>query len=492
MARRIAIGGLHHESDTFNPIITGEKDILVSRGEEILSFKSRNAISGIISALSDDYVLVPTLFARAVPNGEWDRKYYEKLRDELISKIKDSLPLDGICLALHGSMRVKDIGPSEEDVLSRIREICPDVPIFVSLDMHATLTEKMLRCANGFVGYKTAPHIDEFETGEHAARLLKEYLEKGISPVMSAIRIPLLASGEMSETNVYPMNDIMRKVRELEKRDKVLALSLLMGFPWADTEHTSAYVLAVSDGDEKIAEDIARELSSYVWERKSAFTFYNETYEPDVALDEAYKSIADGVFPVVISDSGDNPTAGSSQDVTNFLKLILSDSRLSSLEPPLVYQAIYDPEVVVAAIKAGVGSDVEVALGAKFDTRTSTPLNCRAKVLAIKEDWKGSYRSDLVLLDIKGVDVVVTSAHVGCYEPDMMRALGVIPEDRKCIVVKLGYLEPEIRSIARRSMMALTDGSSNEVFTRLDYKRIPRPIYPLDGEFLYEFPLLDF
>lgn len=486
MAKKIAIGGLHHESDTFNPIVTGERDIFVSRGEEILSFNSRNAISGIIATLKDKYELIPTLFARAVPNGEWDRSYYEELRDEMLDTIKKALPLDGICLALHGSMRVKEIGPAEEDVLGRIREICPDVPVFVSLDMHATLTEKMLKSADGFVGYKTAPHIDEFETGEHAARMLISYLNGGFRPVMSAIRVPLLASGEMSETNVYPMSDIMEKVRETESTDGVAALSLLMGFPWADTENTSAYVLSVTNGDKKLADSACLKIADYVWERRASFTFYNETHEPSIALDKSFESISSGIYPVVISDSGDNPTAGSSQDVTNFLKLILSDERMSKLDPPLVYQGIYDPEVTAAAIKAGVGKTVEISLGAKFDSKTSSPIECSAKVLAIREKWEGGYFSDLVLLRIDGVDVVVTSGHVGCYDPEMMRVLGVSPENRKCIVVKLGYLEPEIRAISKRSMMALTDGSSNEVFTRLDYKKIPRPIYPLDGDFEFK------
>lgn len=491
MAKRIAIGGLHHESDTFNPIVTGRKDIFVSRGEELLSFKSRNAISGIIATLKEDFELVPTLLARAVPNGEWDKEYYEELRDEMLETIKSSLPLDGICLALHGSMRVKDIGPAEEDVLGRIRELCPEVPVFVSLDMHATLTERMLRSATGFVGYKTAPHIDEFETGEHAARMLISYLEGKLKPVMSAIRVPLLASGEMSETNVYPMNDIMEKVRFVESQDGIAALSLLMGFPWADTENTSAYVLAVSNGDKALAEQSAKEIAAYVWERRASFTFYNETHEPNIALDKAYESIESGVYPVVISDSGDNPTAGSSQDVTNFLKLILADERIAKLEPPLIYQGIYDPEVTAKAIETGVGQTIEIMLGAKFDKKTSTPIKCKAEIVAIKEKWEGAFYSDLVLLRIDGVEVVVTSGHVGCYDPEMMRVLGVDPEARKCIVVKLGYLEPEIRELSKRSMMALTDGSSNEVFTRLDYRKLPRPIYPLDGDFEFEMDMLE-
>lgn len=185
----------------------------------------------------------------------------------------------------------------------------------------------------------------------------------------------------------------------------------------------------------------------------------------------------------MISDSGDNPTAGSSQDVTNFLSLILKDKALSNLTPPLVYQGFYDPQVVDLAKTAGVGNTIETTLGANFDTQKSKPIAIRARVKAITEKWESAYYSDLVLLDVQDVDVMVTSKHVGCYDPEMMRSLGVKPEGRKVIVVKLGYLEPEIRAIAKRSMMALTTGSTDELFERLPYRKLKRPIYPLDGDF---------
>ncbi|MDT3358278.1 MAG: MlrC C-terminal domain-containing protein, partial [Spirochaetota bacterium] len=186
---------------------------------------------------------------------------------------------------------------------------------------------------------------------------------------------------------------------------------------------------------------------------------------------------------VVISDSGDNPTAGSSGDVTNFLSLILSDPVLSKLDPPLLYQGFYDPQVVREALEKGVGASFECTLGAKFDTVKSKPVRAKATVKALKEQWEGANGADLALLDVEGVDVVVASKHVGCYDPEMMRVLGAEPKQRKAIVVKLGYLEPEIRAIAKRSMMALTTGSSDELFERLPYKNLPRPMYPLDKEF---------
>ena len=483
--KRVLVGGLHHESDTFNPIVTGRKDIWVRRGRELLDHKGRDSCSGeIATLLKAGYEVVPTLIARAVPNGEWDTGYYKELKEEFLDGIRKAGKLDALCLSLHGSMRVKGIGEAEGDLLEAIREICPDIPIVTSLDMHATVTPRMMKYADAFVGYKCAPHTDTYETGEHAAQITIDMLEKGFRPVMKAVRVPFLVAGEQSETSVEPMKSLIARLREEEKNDEhVLACSFLLGFPWADTEENGVCALVVTDGDEEKAKDKAMELAQLFQDTREQFCFYNETRYPEDALGAAKQSLNDGVSPVVISDSGDNPTAGSSQDVTNFLSLILQDNTLKALNPPLVYQGFYDPGVIEEAKKAGVGKMVKGTLGACFDKEKSSPVPIDATVKAIVEQWVGAEGSDLVLLDVEGVDVVVTSGHVGCYDPEMMRVLGVTPEECKVIVVKLGYLEPEIRAIAKRSMMALTTGSTDEVFERLPYKKIPRPIYPLDKEF---------
>lgn len=487
MKKRIFIGGLHHESDTFNPIITGRDDIWVTRGEDLLASKGRSSVNGIIATLTcAGYEVIPSLIARAVPNGVWDRAYYLELKEELLTALREAGDIDGISLSLHGSMRVDGIGEAEQDLLKAIREIHPKLPIITSLDMHATLTKRMFSALDGMVGYKCAPHTDTYETGIHAALMMIRALEEGFMPKSSAYRIPMLVAGEQSETSVEPMISLIKELRKMEGRAHVLACSYLLGFPWADGEENGVHAVVTTDGDQGLADKLSKELAETFWNKRKEFAFYNETRMPSDALEATKASLAEHVYPVVISDSGDNPTAGSSQDVTNFLALILKDKTLSSLTPPLVYQGFYDPEVVKLAKKAGVGTTIETTLGAKFDKLKSKSIAIKAKVKAITEAWEPAYNSDLVLLDVEGVDVVVTSKHVGCYDPEMMRSLGVVPEDRKVIVVKLGYLEPEIRSIAKRSMMALTTGSTDELFERLPYKKLKRPIYPLDGDFKAE------
>ncbi|GAB1483201.1 M81 family metallopeptidase [Treponema sp.] len=485
------MGGLHHESDTFNPIITGKDDIWVTRGKDLLIRKGHDACSGIIATLTcAGYEVIPSLIARAVPNGAWDRKYYLELKEELITALRDAGEIDGISLSLHGSMRVEGIGEAEQDLLGSIRNIHPNLPLITSLDMHATLTKKMFHALDAMVGYKCAPHTDTYETGIHAALMMIRSLEEGFKPVSSACRIPMLIAGEQSETSVEPMKSLIEECRAIERQEHVLACSYLLGFPWADGEENGVHAVVVTDGDKALADRLSKEMGELFWNRRKEFGFYNETRMPEDALEAAKASLRENIYPVVISDSGDNPTAGSSQDVTNFLALILKDAELKTLKPPLVYQAFYDPEVVNLAKKEGVGQIIETTLGAKFDTEKSNPLSIKAEVKAITEHWGKANNADLVLLHIEGIDVVITSKHVGCYDPEMMRSLGIKPEERKIIIVKLGYLEMEIRAIAKRSMMALTTGSTDELFERLTYKKLKRPIYPMDGEFKAELILL--
>ena len=485
MKKKVLVGGLHHESDTFNPIITNKNDIWVKRGQDLIDNIGQDSCSGIIKTLIDnDYDVVPTLVARAVPNGEWDREYYLELKNEFLNKLKIEKDLDALCLSLHGSMRVKGIGEAEGDLLKAIREIYPDILIVTSLDMHATITKEMIEYADGFVGYKCAPHTDTFETGVHAANIVIESLETGVKPTMSCVHIPFLVAGEQSETSVEPMNSLIEHLRnEEELDDKLYALSYLMGFPWADTEDNGVCALVVTKGDKEYADKKAMELAEIFWNRREDFCFYNETRMPEDALKHSIDSVKDGVYPVVISDSGDNPTAGSSSDVTNFLKLILENKEICEMDPKLIYQSFYDKEVVDLFMNKEIGTVLDIKLGAKYDTIKSSSVESKAKLLSKVEKFADAENSNLILLEVGGVDVIVSDKHIGCYDPEIIRALGVEVENRKIIVVKLGYLEPEIRSIAKRSMMALTTGSSDELFERLPYKVIKRPIYPLDKDF---------
>ncbi|WP_350344270.1 M81 family metallopeptidase [Proteinivorax tanatarense] len=490
--KRVLVGGMYHESNSFNPIITKEKDFKVIYGKEIFeSIKENDAISGIITTLQEaECEVVPTVYARAVPNGEVDYDFYIRIKDEIIEKAKKAdaeKPLDGITLALHGSMRVKELGEAEGDILKELSSLFPNIPIYSALDMHATITSKMHNNCNGFVGYKCAPHTDCTETGIQAAKMTIKSINNQSTVKSCWVKIPLIIAGEQSATADEPMAELIEGLKRMEKKAGILSASYFMGFPWADNKDNSAAAYVVAENDEKLAQQTAVQLAEKMWEKRYEFKFHTETYSQQKALNKAFEAVCQGETPVYISDSGDNPTAGASSDCTEFLKIILADKRLDSLERPIIYGGFYDPEAVKQC-KGKVGEIIDITFGAKFDATTSTPINATGTVKSYISGWGGITfpQSDIVLFNTGGVDVILAEQHIGYTDPKLYIDLGLNPKEAQIIVCKLGYLTPQHEALAKRSILALTKGNTNEELKSIEFKKIERPIFPLDEKFNYK------
>lgn len=489
--KRILIAGMHHESNSFNPITTCEKDFRVIIGNDIFNnLRKNDSITGIIKTFQRvGYEIIPTVFARAVPNGEVDYNFYLKIKNEIIKRAKiaqSEKPIDAITLSLHGSMRVKKHGEVEGYFLEELRKIFLNIPIFAALDMHTTMTKRMFENCDGFVGYKCAPHTDCFETGVHAAEMTINALDNNARAKSAWVKVPILIAGEKSSTSVEPMIEIINALRECEKKDKIMAASIFMGYPWADNEDSSVATYVVADGDIELAKKEAVKLAELIWARRNKFEFLTESYDELTSLDVAFNAVKEGKLPIYISDSGDNPTAGSTSDCTNFLKLIMADKRTNLLSKPVLYGGIYDP-IATKKCEGMVGKEITLNFGAKFDKITSQPISATGVVKAYLKDWSnaGIVKSDFALFHSSGVDIVLAEEHVGFTDPQMFRDLGVEPSEVEIVVCKLGYLTPGHSSIAKRSILALTKGSTNEDLKTIDYKKVKRPIFPLDEDFAY-------
>lgn len=489
--KRVLVASMGHESNSFNPIITGADDFTVIYGKDIFEYiRENDAFSGVIKTLQEaGYEVIPTVAARAVPNGEVDYGFYMGLISEIIQRAKLALkegPIDAITLSLHGSMRVDKHGEAEGYLLEELRSLFPNIPIFSSLDMHATMSKKMQRYCNGFVGYKCAPHTDCFETGVHAAKMTIDALENGLNAKSAWVAVPILIAGEQSETTVEPMVELIRELKKSESKDKIMAASYLMGFPWSDNEDSSVAVFVVADGDLELAQNEAIRLAQLLWNKKDDFHFHTETYSQEKSLDVAFDAVKNSKLPIYLSDSGDNPTAGSTADCTDYLKLIIDDNRTDKLKEPVIYGGIYDP-IAVKECEGKVGEQLNLTFGAKFDSVTTTPITTTGKVKAFLKNWsvQGFYNSDIVLFNSQGIDIVITQKHIGFITPQMFIDLGRDPSRAEIVVCKLGYLTDDHRKVAGRSIMALTKGSTNEDLKTLKYKKIKRPIFPLDKEFDY-------
>ncbi|PID55970.1 microcystin LR degradation protein MlrC [candidate division KSB3 bacterium] len=474
----ILVAGFHHESNTFSPIITTEDDFVVLRGDEIFSQQQHyGSINGVISTLQsfEGYHVHPTLFARAVPNGVVSKEFYLKIRRELWEMIQTQDGIDAITLALHGSMRVEEIGDAEGDILELLRCKFPTIPIVAALDMHATITDTMMANATAFVGYKCAPHTDTYETGAQAAELTHFTLKTGIPLTMSTQRIPMLIAGEKSETSVPPMDARIARLRELEQEPNVLAASYFLGFPWADTEDNGVFPLVVTAGDRKNADDLVRQLAEEFWAVRRHFRFHTETYAVDDALRAMFASTA---YPTFLSDSGDNPTAGAAGDSTDLLRAVLNSPERTAQHSRILYAGFYDPDSVEACLEK-TGAEVDILLGGRFETRGGKPLPLKVTVQNVVRNW-GVYQADLVHAACDTLDIILTSKHIGFVDPSVMRILGLEPEERKFVIVKLGYLTDPFKRIAARSILALSLGASHEVLEHLEYQRLRRPVFPLD------------
>ena len=283
------------------------------------------------------------------------------------------------------------------------------------------------------------------------------------------------------------MIDLISTLRETEAKEGVLAASYLMGFPWCDNPHSAVGVYVTAENAD-IAKAEALVLAQKIWDTRNEFCFQTETYSEKEVLNKAIEAIERGdATPIYLSDSGDNPTAGSSSDCVGFLRCLLEDERTKTLASPALFGGIYDPEATLAC-KGKVGQEVTVTFGAKFDKVTTQPITATGTVMAYAEKWDKfpGNKSDIALLRTGNVDIVLAEKHIGYTSPEVFSDLGRDPHQAQIVVCKLGYLTAAQDAVAKRSIMALSKGSTNEDLASIPYVKTPRPIFPLDLYFHYD------
>lgn len=464
--KTVAIGGFFHESNTFNPIITSREDFIIFESAALYTqgdkYPSAQGIADYFLN-REGYRILPLIFARAVPNGEISLPLYLEIKARFFELLSDEVP-DIFVLPLHGSMRIEKLGSAESDILQEIKRRYPYTPIVCALDMHATITDTMLENTHAMVGYKTAPHTDAWETGQHAARLADIMLCEGKKLCMKAVKLPYLIAGEKSETGCSPMRELIANLRELEANGEVLAASYLLGFPWADCADNGVTALVITDNDAAKAQHYAQYLADLFVENSSRFGFSAEADEPLISL---RKALAENVKPVFVSDSGDNPTAGSTGDNNTMLALLSGDLAAKCRQKKILVAGIYDPRAVELC-KGNIDKQIELKIGGFYDTKYSQDL--RIKGVPRKHiPAFGAYASELILFQTAEYELIITSKHIGFTSVDMFEALALNYLDMDVIVVKLGYLTPDFWEIAAKHYLALSRGCTDEVLERLSH-----------------------
>jgi microcystin degradation protein MlrC len=462
---RIAIGGIATESCTFSTLPTKLNDFRIIREGDI----GFNELYPFLKNY-DDIEFVGTITAKALPGGPVEPAAYETIKNDLLTQLKAKGSFDGVYLDMHGAMNVADRDDAEGDWMTAIREVVGnDCLISASYDLHGNVSERVMGELDLITGYRTAPHVDYIETRERAMALLVRCLREEIRPKKVFVKIPVGLPGEKTSTEWEPGMSIYKEIVPQIDGEKVIDATIQIGYVWADEARMAACTIAIGL-DEDAIQNTAIHLANLYWKHRADFEFG----VPALPVDECIQNaMQDNVKPVLISDSGDNPTAGGVGDVTYFL------SRALEIQPDdMIYASIPDPEAVSACIQAGLGAEVELNIGGKNDTHNSQPLPVKGIVDVIKEDDENSQ----VVLKSDGIRIIITTKRTPFHYRQQFLDLGLTPEDHHIIVVKIGYLEPDLKSMAQKAYLALSPGAVNQDIVKLPYEHIQRPCYPFDPD----------
>ncbi|MBT6154203.1 MAG: M81 family metallopeptidase [Planctomycetaceae bacterium] len=490
---RIAIGGILHETSTCVSTQTTLNDFKYDRGilrgdDLIARFRGTNVCSGgfIEGADKFDFELVPLLRASAFPGGLIRRDDYEMLRGELIERLIAAEaaggPVDGVLLDLHGAMVVEGIDDGDGDVIAAVREVVgPDRPIVVTQDLHGNHTRRRVEVADVLIGFDTFPHVDMAERGVEAAEIIARTVRGEIRPVMAIHQLPMFWATRCQVTAHPPMDEVIGRVHELERRDGIISVTIATGFPWADVPEVGGSVIVVADGDEKLAQSTADEFGGWVWENRERW--YSAPVTVRDALADGEKT---GRYPIILADHADNTGGGSPGDSTEVLRTFLE----MGLEDALLLYLV-DHDVATQAHAAGIGSRISVSLGGSSAPVQGPPVESEAEVVSLSD---GAFAYDGPMfagltgsmgtsahLRIGGTSVVVVSAREQPFDMAFARSLGIDCAAMNYICVKsAAHFRAAFEPIAGSIHNIDAAGIHTHKFDELPYRKRTRPVFPVE------------
>lgn len=489
---RIALGGICHEANTFCPRTTSLDDFAVRqllRGDELLEgwTSTRTEQAGAMNVLThvEGCEVVPTLLARALSGAPVDGGTFRGLLDESLERLEAARPIDGVLLVLHGAMMAEGEPDATGEVLTCVRAVVgPGVPIVATLDLHANVTERMVREATALIGYQTAPHVDMFETGQRAARLLVRTVQGRVVPAVAHVRLPMILPPENSTHNWGPLAEVITMAVEWEREGAIVHAGVYPVQPWLDTADVAASVVVITNGDHYVAQERSCELAKAFWARREAFA--TELVPPDLAVSRALSRKAG---TVILCDSADSTTSGSTGDSTAILRALLRAAPLGAV----VLVNVVDPQAVARAVSAGVGTTVTVEVGGKLAPRYYAPVTLTGHVKVISDGtftFKGPgmrgvphHMGRTVVLVCGGIHLAIMERAVSQWDPQLYRSLGEEPRDARIVQVKSPMaFRAAYEGIYDEVIVVAAPGAANPDLASLSWQHLPRPIYPLDPD----------
>jgi microcystin degradation protein MlrC len=472
---RIAIAGIAIECSTFSPAQTTEDDFSISKGAEVFT---RYDFLAEDSLLRQKAHWLPAMYARATPGGIVTRETYESLVARTLEELKKNLPYDALYFDIHGAMSVTGLDDPEGDLILRIKEVIGNKALVSTcMDLHGNVSLRLAENTDLITCYRMAPHEDAMESKRRAVSNLLERLEtgKGRPEYKAWVKVPILLPGEKTSTRVEPARSLYAEVAPAAAQQGVIDAAIWIGYAWADEPRNHAVVMVTGD-DKQTVESTARKLAQNFWDARHRFEFIAPTASLDECLEKALQS---DKKPFMISDMGDNPTAGGAGDVTWTLARLLERKEFRSPRgPKLIYASIPGPKMVEKALAAGLGAQVEAYVGAMVDDRYQPPVLLGGTVEFIRE----SDTNTEVVIKTGSLHVIVTQKRKPYHYESDFENLGFQPREADIIMIKVGYLPESVYNMRGDWMMALTRGGVDQNLSELPYRRIQRPMFPLDKD----------
>ena len=487
---KILIARLNHETNTFSPVPTPLASFAPSYGEAAYrnNLGMRTAMAAFIDlAQGLCATLVTPVSATANPSGPVQAQAY----DELTGCILAAVPgCDAILLDLHGAMVAENSFDGEGDLLQRIRACAPGVPVGVALDLHGNITQKIIANADVVVGFKTYPHVDMYETGEHAGRLLLAMLRAEQGYTVRWRQLPLMSHTLRSTTLHGAMARAVQAARDAE-RDGMPAVSIFSGFSLADIESPCVSVVVTGiDTDEgrSNAQAVADGIAEQIWAERAGFVYESESLAASLARAQA---LAVGASrPVLLLDHSDNCMSGGTCDTMDVLQAALSQGLQDIAVGPLC-----DAQAVSTLIEAGIGANVSVALGNKVALIqlgiVKQPMLVQGTVRAISD---GEYTVSgpiytgqrccmgrTVWLDIGVAQIVVTELPHEPWDLGVFDCVGLNPRLHRFLLLKSRmYCRPVFEPLAQALIECDSPGVTSSDYRLFPFARVKHPVFPLD------------
>lgn len=492
---KIGIAMMSHETNTFSPVITDLDRFSGGHGVPLRGDVALQTYRGTASCLggyievaeAQNVTIEMGIAASAPPSGPVEDEAFAYMCDAIVAL---SERVDALLLDLHGAMTTKSYDDGEGELLRRIRAKNSTLPIAISLDMHANITELMVSNCDVLTGYHTYPHIDMDSTARRGAEAFFAMLNGHAKPVLRWGNAPMLPHVMRQGTDDEPNASLQARAIELEQAG-CLGVSVFTGFPHADIYDAGLSVVAMTDDDGKTAQAHVNELLNSAWQDRKDFVYEVEPLAESMQRAKAAAS-ASGDGPVIVLDHYDNTASGGTMDTTEVLSAVLA----AGLEKVAVF-GFYDPEVVAQMAAAGVGATVTVELGGKLPmpalVEQSTPISLTGEVKLISN---GKFQAQVAMargltinmgtsavLSVGNVDIAIISRHIEPYDPECFRCLGMEPMAYDYVMLKSRiHYRVGFRELAKEVIECAGRGVCTSDYSQLTFDKVRRPVYPLDQD----------